>query len=112
MEQEQFDPVEILDRALAQKPGIGEPIEFFDLTERDSFRFRLFAAMSADARRSVRLDDPADSNWGKHRWGVVKIEPLGYKVLWIGRVADFVVGKPVSLEQARKAGKANGKADE
>ena len=90
-------PVELLDRALAQPPGVGEPIEFHTCAARESFRFRLYAAMSADARRSIRLDDPGGPVWGQHRWGAVRIERLGATVLWIGRENEFKVGEPAPL---------------
>lgn len=90
-------PVDLLDRALAQPPGVGEPVEFQSERDRDRFRFRLFAAMSADARRSTRLDDPSSPGWGQHRWGAVRVEKLGATVLWIGRVQVFKIGKPTRL---------------
>ena len=96
-------PVELLDRALAQRPGVGEPVEFRSRAERDSFRWRLYAAMSADGRRSRREDDPALPDWGKHRWGAVRIERLGNTALWVGRVYEFKVGEPVPLADARRS---------
>lgn len=90
-------PVELLDRALAQPPGVGEPIEFRTRAERESFRFRLYAAMSADARRSARLDDPSGPGWGQHRWGAVRIERLGDTALWVGCAHEFKIGEPGPL---------------
>jgi len=100
---DQPTPVELLDQALACKPGVGAPVEFNSLQERDSFRGRLYAAMSADGRRSRREDDPALPDWGKHRWGAVRIERLGDTVLWIGRMYEFKVGEPVPLANARRS---------
>ena len=90
-------PVELLDRALACAPGVGAPVEFNSQRARDSFRWRLYAAMSADARRSRREDDPVASDWGKHRWGAVRVERLGDTALWIGRESEFKVGEPAAL---------------
>ena len=95
-------PTEVLDRALGFAPGVGEPIEFAGESERESFRFRLYAAMSADARRSERLDAKSDPNWGKHRWSAVRIERVGDNVLWIGRALDFKTGEPTTLGKARE----------
>ena len=95
-------PVELLDRALTREPGVGEPIEFHDYRERERFRWRLYAAMSTDARRSEREDDPASPEWGKHRWGAIRIDRLGDNALWIGRAYEFTVGAPVPLAKARR----------
>ncbi len=94
MTQDQPTPVELLDRALAQPPGVGEPIEFGNRPDRDRFRLKLYAAMSADARRSVKLEDPSEPGWGQHRWGAVRVELLGDTALWIGRESEFKVGAP------------------
>lgn len=90
----QLTTTDLLDRALAQPPGVGEPVEFGNRADRDRFQKRLYAAMSADARRSARLDSPSDPGWGQHRWGAVRIERLGETVLWVGRESEFKVGKP------------------
>ncbi len=104
MEKEQLVPKEVLDRALGQEPGVGLPIEFGSIAERDAFRWRLYAAMGADARRSRREDDGADPGWGRHRWGAVRIERLGATALWIGRTVPVTVGAAVTLDKARAAG--------
>lgn len=103
-EMRQLVPEEVLDRALAQAPGVGEPIEFRSPTERNQFRWRLYAAMSADARRSRREDDGAALGWGKHRWGAVRTERLGATALWVGRALPAMVGASMTLDEARAAG--------
>ena len=90
-------PVDLLDRALAQPPGVGEPIEFRTRADRERFVRRLYAAMSADARRSARLDELCEPGWSQHRWGAVRIKRLGETVIWIGRESEFKIGEPVPL---------------
>lgn len=91
-------PIEVLDHALTHPPGVGEPIEFGTRADRDRFAKRLFAAMSADARRSRRLDPPHDPDWGRHRWSAVRTQKIGACVLWVGRESDFTVGKPTTIK--------------
>ena len=79
---------------------MGEPVEFKIHSEMESFRRRLYAAMSADARQSRALDDRADPGWGKHRWGAVHIVRLSDTALWIGRAFEPRVGPPVGLAEA------------
>lgn len=100
---DQPTPIELLDRALACKPGVGAPVELKSLAERDRLYWRLFAAMSADVRRSRREDDPAAPEWGHHRWAAIRVSKLGDTALWIGREAEFEVGEPVPLDKARRA---------
>ncbi len=96
-------PTEVLDAALECKPGVGAPIDFHDRLERERFRWRLYATMGTDARRSARLDDPASPDWGRHRWNAVVVERLGERSLWVGRGYEFVVGAAMSMPTRARA---------
>ncbi len=93
-------PIEVLDHALTHPPGVGEPLEFASRPERDRFAKLLFSAMSADARRSRRLDPPDDPDWGRHRWSAVRTQKIGARVLWVGRESAPEVGEPMTLQES------------
>lgn len=96
---EQAVPFEVLDAALECKSGVGTPIEFHDTRARERFRWRLFAAMSQDAKRSKREDDPRDTNWGRHRWAAVRIDRLGDTALWVGRYHEVTIGPAMAAPE-------------
>jgi hypothetical protein len=82
------DPKEVLDAALAKPPGIGTFLFFPSEEDRERFRWRCYAAMSAEARASRRELEPISEGWGKHPWGDVMMSRRGETVLWIGRRVD------------------------
>ncbi len=92
---------ELLDKALTYRPGLGVLLAFPNKADRDALRQTLFSAMSVDVRLSKTVYEPADPEWGKHRWGDIRVKGVGAKKLWIGRRAEFTVGAQVmSLEAA------------
>ncbi len=86
-----IEPKEALDRALEHEPGQGLDLLFQGPWDRERFRWRCYAAMSAEARASRRELEPTSEGWGKHPWGDVTLLKSGDNGLWIGRRVDNVV---------------------
>ena len=86
-----LDPNEVLDNALAHPTGMGALFEFINEEERERFRWRLYSAMSTEARLSRRELDPTSAGWGRHPWGDILVSRRGKCALWIGRRLDKAV---------------------
>ncbi len=97
-----LDAKEVLYRALSHKPGSGVKLCFIHPAERDRFRWRCYAAMSAEVRASKRELEPSDPEWGTHPWQEISVLRQGKLDLWIGRALDnevqIVEGVPREAE--------------
>ncbi len=96
-------PSVILDRVLEQPVGEGILLEFPNKEDRERFRWRCYAAMGVETRRSIRELDPSSPGWGKHPWQGVVIKRQGDYQLWFGCALDteivLVEGVPETEEE-------------
>ena len=97
-----LDPKDVLDAALAHPCGMGALFEFENEEERERFRWRLYAAMSTEARLSRRELDPTSRGWGRHPWDDILISRRGKGALWIGRSLDKAVKVTQDVPQEAK----------
>ncbi len=93
-------PKDILDRSLGKKPGYGLRMTFQTQKDRERFRWRCYAVMSAEAKISRRELEPTSAGWGKHPWQDVEVSRIGKLTLWVGRRVDVetIIVEDVSQE--------------
>ncbi len=93
-------PKDILDRCLEKKPGCGLRMTFQTKKDRERFRWRCYAAMSAEAKTSRRELERTSAGWGKHPWEDIEVSRVGEMTLWIGRRVDVetIIVEDVSQE--------------
>ncbi len=79
-------PLDILNKCLLVKPGMGIRLSFRDHQERSRYRWRCYAIMQVEAKRNKKLP-PNDPAWGRHPWEDVTVRLIDEADLWIGHLA-------------------------
>ncbi len=98
-----MEPKEALDIALGQAPGKGILLAFSKREDMERFRWRCYAAMGVETRRSMRELDRSSPSWGKHPWQGVVLRKRPPFQLWLGSTLDtgvvLVEGVPEREEE-------------